>query len=117
MGKTIAEKIFDDHRAGTPDANVHVIRLDAVFCHEITTPPAIVDLGSRGKDRVFDPARIKVVIDHVIAGQGFPDRPPGQDPAGLGPTPRHRGFLRRRCATGSATPSFLKKALSAPGTR
>jgi 3-isopropylmalate/(R)-2-methylmalate dehydratase large subunit len=65
MGQTIAQKIFDDHRAGTPDANVHVLRLDAVFCHEITTPPAIVDLEQRGKDRVFDPARIKVVIDHV----------------------------------------------------
>ena len=65
MGKTIAQKIFDDHRVDTPDDGVHVIRLDAVFCHEITTPPAIVDLMRRGKDRVFDPARIKVVIDHV----------------------------------------------------
>ena len=65
MGQTIAQKIFDDHRVGTPGADVHVIRLDAVFCHEITTPPAIVDLERRGKDRVFDPARIKVVIDHV----------------------------------------------------
>jgi 3-isopropylmalate/(R)-2-methylmalate dehydratase large subunit len=65
MGKTIAQKIFDDHLVGTPDADIHVIRLDAVFCHEITTPPAIVDLEARGKDRVFDPDRIKVVIDHV----------------------------------------------------
>jgi 3-isopropylmalate/(R)-2-methylmalate dehydratase large subunit len=65
MGRTIAQKIFDDHRVGTPDADIHVIRLDAVFCHEITTPPAIVDLETRGKDRVFDPDRIKVVIDHV----------------------------------------------------
>ena len=65
MGLTIAQKIFDDHRLGTPDTDVHVIRLDAVFCHEITTPPAILDLEQRGKDRVFDPARIKVVIDHV----------------------------------------------------
>ncbi|WP_419655980.1 LeuC3: 3-isopropylmalate dehydratase, large subunit [Desulfosarcina variabilis str. Montpellier] len=65
MGRTIAQKIFDDHRVGTPDADIHVIRLDAVFCHEITTPPAIVDLEARGKDRVFDADRIKVVIDHV----------------------------------------------------
>ncbi|BBO80543.1 3-isopropylmalate dehydratase large subunit [Desulfosarcina ovata subsp. sediminis] len=65
MGNTIAQKIFDDHRVGTPDADVQVIRLDAVFCHEITTPPAIVDLERRGKDRVFDASRIKVVIDHV----------------------------------------------------
>ena len=65
MGRTIAQKIFDDHRVGTPDTDIHVIRLDAVFCHEITTPPAIVDLETRGKDRVFNPDRIKVVIDHV----------------------------------------------------
>lgn len=65
MGKTIAQKIFDDHRINSPDADMQVIRLDAVFCHEITTPPAILDLVRRGKDRVFDPSRIKVVIDHV----------------------------------------------------
>jgi 3-isopropylmalate/(R)-2-methylmalate dehydratase large subunit len=65
MGKTIAQKIFDDHRVGSPDKDVRVLRLDAVFCHEITTPPAIVDLQQRGKDRVFNPRRIKVVIDHV----------------------------------------------------
>lgn len=65
MGKTIAEKIFDAHRVENPADDIHVIRLDAVFCHEITTPVAINDLVSRGKDRVFDPEKIKVVIDHV----------------------------------------------------
>jgi len=65
MGKTIAEKIFDAHRVDTPANGIHVLRLDAVFCHEITTPTAINDLMSRGKDRVFDPSRIKAVIDHV----------------------------------------------------
>lgn len=34
-------------------------------CHEITTPIAINDLVARGQDRVFDPERIKAVIDHV----------------------------------------------------
>ena len=65
MGKTIAEKIFDAHHVDSPSADIHVIRLDAVFCHEITTPVAINDLVSRDKDRVFDPTKIKVVIDHV----------------------------------------------------
>jgi 3-isopropylmalate/(R)-2-methylmalate dehydratase large subunit len=65
MGRTIAEKIFDAHRVDCPEKDIHVIRLDAVFCHEITTPVAINDLVSRGKDRVFDPDKIKVVIDHV----------------------------------------------------
>ncbi len=65
MGKTIAEKIFDAHVVDNPAGDVHVIRLDKVFCHEITTPMAIRDLVDRGKDRVFDPGKIKAVIDHV----------------------------------------------------
>lgn len=65
MGKTVAEKIFDAHQVDHPYDDVYVLNLDAVFCHEITTPIAIDDLISRGKDRVFDPGRIKAVIDHV----------------------------------------------------
>ncbi len=65
MGKTVAEKIFDSHSVDRPTPETYVLRLDAVFCHEITTPIAINDLVARGKDRVFDPKRIKAVIDHV----------------------------------------------------
>ena len=65
MGLTIAEKIFAAHRIDRPAEGIETIRLDAVFCHEITTPIAINDLVARGKDRVFDPKRIKAVIDHV----------------------------------------------------
>lgn len=65
MGKTIAEKIFDTHQVDNPAGDIHVIRIDAVLCHEITTPVAIDDLVRRGKDRVFDPEKIKAVIDHV----------------------------------------------------
>jgi 3-isopropylmalate/(R)-2-methylmalate dehydratase large subunit len=65
MGKTIAEKIFETHLKDQPFGEVNVLRLDRVFCHEITTPTAIQDLKARGKDRVFDPDKIKAVIDHV----------------------------------------------------
>ena len=65
MGKTISEKIFDSHLVDNPFGDIHVIRLDAVFCHEITTPVAINDLAERGLDQVFDPGKIKAVIDHV----------------------------------------------------
>jgi 3-isopropylmalate/(R)-2-methylmalate dehydratase large subunit len=65
MGKTIAEKIFETHTVDRPTPETYVLRLDAVFCHEITTPVAINDLIARGKDRVFDTDKIKVVIDHV----------------------------------------------------
>ncbi len=65
MGKTIAQKIFDAHVIDNPSGDINVIKLDAVFCHEITTPIAINDLKEREMDRVFDPAKIKAVIDHV----------------------------------------------------
>ncbi|MDA3809304.1 MAG: 3-isopropylmalate dehydratase large subunit [Spirochaetaceae bacterium] len=65
MGKTIAQKIFDAHLVDNPSDDIKVIKLDAVFCHEITTPIAINDLKKRGKNRVFDKTKIKAVIDHV----------------------------------------------------
>lgn len=65
MGKTIAEKIFESHLRDEPFAGTKVLDLDRVLCHEITTPVAIADLEWRGKDRVFDPTKIKAVIDHV----------------------------------------------------
>jgi 3-isopropylmalate/(R)-2-methylmalate dehydratase large subunit len=65
MGKTIVEKIFDAHLRDEPFAGTFVLDLDRVFCHEITTPVAIADLESRGKDRVFDNSKIKAVIDHI----------------------------------------------------
>lgn len=65
MGKTIAQKIFEAHLADTPFEGTNVLKLDRVFCHEITTPIAINDLIERGCDRVFDSTKIKAVIDHV----------------------------------------------------
>ena len=65
MGKTITEKIFEAHVVDKPFSGTQVLSLDVVMCHEITTPIAINDLISRGKDRVFDPTKIKAVIDHV----------------------------------------------------
>jgi len=65
MGKTIAEKIFAAHRRDNPTGENIVLDLDVVMCHEITTPIAINDLQSRNMDKVFDPDKIKVVIDHV----------------------------------------------------
>ena len=65
MGKTITQKIFDAHAVDEPFSGVKVLSIDVVMCHEITTPIAIADLVWRKKDRVFDPAKIKAVIDHV----------------------------------------------------
>jgi 3-isopropylmalate/(R)-2-methylmalate dehydratase large subunit len=65
MGKTITEKIFEAHKRDVPSDNTVVLNIDVVMCHEITTPIAVNDLKARGMDRVFDPKKIKVVIDHV----------------------------------------------------
>ena len=65
MGKTITEKIFEAHLRDEPFEGTKILNLDRVLCHEITTPVAIADLEWRGKDRVFDPEKIKAVIDHV----------------------------------------------------
>lgn len=65
MGQTITEKIFAAHLRDEPFAGTKVLSLDVVMCHEITTPIAIADLAWRKKDRVFDAAKIKAVIDHV----------------------------------------------------
>ncbi len=65
MGKTIAEKIFAAHLRDPPSPGNMVLDIDVVMCHEITTPIAILDLVDKGMDRVFNPQRIKAVIDHV----------------------------------------------------
>ncbi len=65
MALTLAEKIFRAHLRDEPFPGTKVLAIDVVMCHEITTPIAINDLVARGKDRVFDPQKIKVVIDHV----------------------------------------------------
>lgn len=65
MGKTLAEKIFETHLVDKPFGEAWVLKLDSVFCHEITTPIAITDLLAKNMDQVFDATKIKAVIDHV----------------------------------------------------
>ena len=65
MGQTIAQKIFKAHLRDSPTPENMVLDLDVILCHEITTPIAIMDLVEKGMDRVFDPDKIKAVIDHV----------------------------------------------------
>lgn len=64
-GKTAFQKITEAHLIKTlPDGSM-VLRLDWVWAHEITTPNAIIDMKARGCDVVFDPNKIKAMIDHV----------------------------------------------------
>lgn len=64
-GKTAYQKIVDAHVVETMSDGTMVLKLDRVWCHEITLPPAIIDMEARGITEVFDPNKIKVMIDHV----------------------------------------------------
>ena len=64
-GKTAFQKIVDSHRVKTLSDGRLVLRLDRVWGHEITTPNAILDSKARGCDVVFDPNKVKTMIDHV----------------------------------------------------
>jgi 3-isopropylmalate/(R)-2-methylmalate dehydratase large subunit len=65
MGKTAYQKIVDDHLVEILDDGRMVLKLDRVWCHEITTPNAILDGQRRGCDVVFNPNKVKAMIDHV----------------------------------------------------
>ncbi len=65
MGKTLTQKIFDSHLINRPSPETYALKLDLVMCHEITTPPAILDIQEKWGDKVFDPEKIVALIDHV----------------------------------------------------
>lgn len=65
MGKTAFGKIVDWHLVKLlPDGSM-VLKVDRVWCHEITTPPGILAMQARGIDKVFNSNLIKATIDHV----------------------------------------------------
>lgn len=64
-GKTAFQKIVESHCLKTLLDGRMVLKLDWVWGHEITTPNAILDAVRQGCDVVFDPNRVKTMIDHV----------------------------------------------------
>jgi 3-isopropylmalate/(R)-2-methylmalate dehydratase large subunit len=65
MGKTLTEKLFEAHIADEPNPGTFALNVDLAMCHEITTPPAILDIAERWGDKVWDPQKIVAMIDHV----------------------------------------------------
>jgi len=64
-GKTIAEKILSAHSGTDAHAgDIVVADVDFVMGQDGTTPLAIRALENMGVDRVFDPAKVAVVMDH-----------------------------------------------------
>ena len=65
IGRTAFRKIVDPHCVEIlPDGSM-VLKLDMVWGHEITPPNGILDMQERNCDVVFNPNRIKMMIDHV----------------------------------------------------
>jgi 3-isopropylmalate/(R)-2-methylmalate dehydratase large subunit len=64
-GKTIAEKIFSNHSGTDAHAgDIVVADVDFVMGQDGTSPLAIRALERMGVDKVFDPAKVAVVMDH-----------------------------------------------------
>lgn len=63
-GKTAFQKIVDSRLVKKLSDGRLVLKIRA-WCHEITTPPAIIDAKGIGCDVVFNPNWIKAMIDHV----------------------------------------------------
>ncbi|MDP2232645.1 MAG: 3-isopropylmalate dehydratase large subunit [Actinomycetota bacterium] len=64
-GKTIAEKIFSAHSGADARAgDIVVADVDFVMGQDGTSPLAIRALERMGVDKVFDPAKVAVVMDH-----------------------------------------------------
>jgi 3-isopropylmalate/(R)-2-methylmalate dehydratase large subunit len=66
MGDTIAEKIFSTHVGHPVRAGEIVISpVDFVFSHDGNRPQPLETFAELGGDRVFDPARVAMFLDHA----------------------------------------------------
>ena len=61
-------------------------RVDLVFAHDLTTGLVITQLNEMGADRVFDPAKVVIVLDHFT---------PAKDQAAAEECNRIRRFARK----------------------
>ena len=64
-GKTAFQKIVGAHLVKTLLDGRMVLTLDWIWCHEITTPNAILDMRMKGCEAVFNPNKIKAMVDHI----------------------------------------------------
>lgn len=65
MEKTAFQKIVDRNLVRILPDGRYVLKLTRLWGHEITTPNAIMDMQLRNCDVVFNPNKIKTMIDHV----------------------------------------------------
>lgn len=70
MGMTIVEKILSEHVSQSPNkvkaGDLIEIRVDIALGNDITAPLAIVEFEKLGIDKLFDPDRLVLVLDHFV---------------------------------------------------
>src|SRR3954471_1100529 len=65
MGKTLFEKIWDNHIVKSIEDGPSVIYIDKHFIHEVTSPQAFAGLEKRGL-KVFRPDKVVATADHNV---------------------------------------------------
>lgn len=65
MGKTLFEKIWNEHVVFSVDADTDVIYIDKHFIHEVTSPQAFAGIEKRGV-KIFRPENIVATADHNV---------------------------------------------------
>jgi 3-isopropylmalate/(R)-2-methylmalate dehydratase large subunit len=78
-GRTLLDKIWDQHRVAESAGGSSLIAIDRVFLHERTGSIALKSLAEAGR-AVADPARVFCTMDHIVdtfPGRGDATRMPG----------------------------------------
>ena len=65
MGRTLYDKIWDDHLVGTNEDGTSILYIDRHLVHEVTSPQAFEGLRISGR-RVRAPERTLAVVDHNV---------------------------------------------------
>jgi 3-isopropylmalate/(R)-2-methylmalate dehydratase large subunit len=63
--KSLFEKVWEAHVVEELPGGNALVFVDKIVAHEITTPQGAFEIERRYDDRLFDPARIIAINDHV----------------------------------------------------
>ncbi|MBV8151170.1 MAG: 3-isopropylmalate dehydratase large subunit [Candidatus Eremiobacteraeota bacterium] len=72
MGRTLFEKVWDSRRVRELPGNNALLFADRIVAYELLGPPAIEQIEGQFSGRLYDPARIVAVNDHVSPAKDTP---------------------------------------------
>ena len=74
MPYTIAEKILAAHggRDAVEAGELLNVKVDLAMANDVTTPPAVAEFAKLGIERVWDPDRVVLVMDHFCPAKDIP---------------------------------------------